>query len=938
MLPWRSLPGSAAPPDPRRAAKLVGTTYRTKEYCQGSGWKSLFAAGLAKRTERRAERKQALELLGEIETADLAGVDLEVLAIAAATARHITRREDDVFAAIVAAALGVATAVEVDARSRNYDDESENYTRWVALVPAVGDRRNRYEYPSASLRHVVVAAPAEEHAAALARAKALFAAEPRAMQRALVRCAFPEEPAFAGALVDAFEVGATRSVAEIDAFCGAHGFQSVASHALGLACVLAPEESVPLLARALTELLVKPKHGPLMKTPPREVVDALVALGTAEARAVLAPYAKHAVVAPQLNAFFREAPAAPKATRSAGKAATPALLRERPWRQAPAALAKVPGLALRLDAETIDLVRPPRPIPAPPRLPKPKERAAWRAKIEVGGYVHADCIHLQEQGGWVALPLSDADVAWAWARPEPYLRFDPVALVARLGTGAIDGFLVRKNDWIDGRAEDDGRLDALRSLVTPRLAPLFARLARKRHVRGLVLAWFEKHLDAGGRGLVHAALTTGDEDAIAALRALVRRGHGPALVKIATGHGAKAKGALAALVAADPRALGVRAVKLPEYLDLARLPPVTLRDGGVLDEDGRAALVELFSIAPIDEPYAGFDELRAAFTDLEAFALALLEEWVLAGAHGRHEWMLFAVVHAPGPASEQRLVELARESGSKNRARAERLCEALAALGTDRALVQLAHLAETSRFAGLRKDARAFLARIAVARGLTRAQLEDRTVPRAAATRKERAAILQRQVRRLEGAMIAGFTWTPAELDERLVRHPLLAEIARGLVLESAGRTFRIAEDGTAADVTDAPFVPEASVNIAHPARISLAGWGQVFTDYEILQPFEQIARAAARKVPPADGIVVPARKMLGLMESRGWERDDAGQVGAWIRRLGDVTARWPITPGIDIAYLADAGDVTTGALDIDGKPDAVAIAELARDVASLRP
>ena len=935
MLPWRSLPGSAAQPDPRRAAKLVGTTFRTKEYVPGCGWKALFHEGLAKRPELVDVRRQALALLETVESADLADVDLDVLAVAAATSRHIMPRDADPFAAIVARARGVATAVEVDARSRAYDSDSENYTRWIAMVPA-GERRRSHERPSVALRHVVVASSAEAHAEALARAEALFATEPRAMQRALIRCAFPEEPPFAGALVDACEVGATRSIAEIDAWCATHGFQAVSTYALGLACVLPPDESVPMFARALAALLVKPKHGPLMKTPPREVVDALIAVGTAEAREVLAPHAKHPVLATQLNAFLREAPppTTKLAKKTAKKADTPALLRERPWRAKPAALSAVPGLALRgVDAETIELVRPPRPIPTT-RPPTPAELAAWRRRE---GYHFADCIQVEDPEGWQWLPVTDADVAEAWSHPEASLGIDPVSLVARLGVSALDGFLLRDHDWLDGRNDDAGRLEALRSFVSPRLAPLFARLARKRHVRGPVMAWFERHLVAGANGLVHAALAAGDEDATEVLRTLVRRGHGPALVKVAAGYGAKAKASLAAFAGAAPLALGTKPPKLPDYLDLARLPPVTLRAGGVLDEDGRAALVELFSVVPIDEGYPGLAELREACADLEAFALALLEEWVLAGANGRHEWMLFAIVHVPGPASEQRLVELARASGAKNRALAERLCEALGALGTDRALVQLAHLAETSRFANLRKDARALLAGIARARGLTSAQLEDRTVPREAATKKERAAILQRQVRRLEAAMITGFTWTPAELEERLVRHPLLAEIARSLVLESAGRTFRIAEDGTAADVTDAPFAPSAPVRIAHPARTSLEGWSSVIADYDILQPFEQVARAVARKLPPADGIVVPAKKMLGLMESRGWERDDAGQVGAWLRRLGDVTARWPITPGIDIAYLADAGDVTTGPLAVDGEPDPVAVAELARDISSLR-
>src|SRR5262249_31408355 len=87
------------------------------------------------------------------------------------------------------------------------------------------------------------------------------------------------------------------------------------------------------------------------------------------------------------------------------------------------------------------------------------------------------------------------------------------------------------------------------------------------------------------------------------------------------------------------------------------------------------------------------------------------------------------------------------------------------------------------------------------------------------------------------------------------VLHPLMKHMARGVVWEARARdgkrlaTFRIAEDGSYANSEDNRvelLEDTAAIGVAHPARMSReerARWGDIFADYEILQPFDQISR-----------------------------------------------------------------------------------------------
>ncbi|NOU28434.1 MAG: DUF4132 domain-containing protein [Polyangiaceae bacterium] len=206
----------------------------------------------------------------------------------------------------------------------------------------------------------------------------------------------------------------------------------------------------------------------------------------------------------------------------------------------------------------------------------------------------------------------------------------------------------------------------------------------------------------------------------------------------------------------------------------------------------------------------------------------------------------------------------------------------------------------------------------------------------------------------LERAMAAGRTWNLERL-RRIVGHPLLGRLARRLVWEWLGsRFFRVAEDGTFADETDAALelTEEATVALAHPARIPDAvrdGFHQILHDYAIIQPFEQLQREsyrasdeerAATELARFDGRRVASARLEGLLGARGWQHGGHTTmhkpIGEYLAvleiprravhargataadQLGKVTLRGP------------AGPATFGALS------AVQASELLRDLETL--
>lgn len=183
------------------------------------------------------------------------------------------------------------------------------------------------------------------------------------------------------------------------------------------------------------------------------------------------------------------------------------------------------------------------------------------------------------------------------------------------------------------------------------------------------------------------------------------------------------------------------------------------------------------------------------------------------------------------------------------------------------------------------------------------------------------------QVGRLQQAMVDGRRWSTTEFTDLFVGHPLMRHLARRLVWahvdgDTPVLTFRVAEDRTLAGVTDdeVTLPTDATIGIPHPLHLGdeLAEWGEIFADYEILQPFPQLGRPVhaltdeerdATELAMFTGITMPTGKVLGLT-NRGWRRGDPQDNGVegWILR--------PLPDGRAVVANLDPG-ITVGMVDM---------------------
>ena len=246
------------------------------------------------------------------------------------------------------------------------------------------------------------------------------------------------------------------------------------------------------------------------------------------------------------------------------------------------------------------------------------------------------------------------------------------------------------------------------------------------------------------------------------------------------------------------------------------------------------------------------------------------------------------------------------------------------------------------------------------------------------ALKKDAKAVAQGQIVRLELAMCGQRRWNEEVFRRFLLDHPLLVHLVRRLVwgahdarTDALVGSFRVAEDSSLADARDDAFSlpPDAPIGIIHRLEIDEAlasRWGEVLADYEILQPFEQLARAV--QAPPADlgarktldlasGMKVPTGKVLGL-DVRGWRRgppQDAGVVCWYEKRVtGGLVVSLDLDPGIFAGATAEAPEQTLGVVTLsrDGSSASwfgkdrgltlgilspIVYSELVRDLESLR-
>jgi hypothetical protein len=345
---------------------------------------------------------------------------------------------------------------------------------------------------------------------------------------------------------------------------------------------------------------------------------------------------------------------------------------------------------------------------------------------------------------------------------------------------------------------------------------------------------------------------------------------------------------------------------------------------------------------------------------LAEFSWALFQRWYALGAPTRHNWALAQLGLIGDDTTVRRLSPLIKLwPGEGGTGRAVAALDVLGGIGSDVALTHLFELARRGNYKGLKARAVQKIDEIAAVRGITPDALADHAVPdfgldaqgtlvldygprhftvtfdqqlvplvvepngkvRKSAPKpgpkddpalapaahalftglkKDLRTIADREIKRLELAMITRRSWTPDDFHALFVTHPLLGHIVRRLVwITDGGTSFRVAEDHTYADVDDSPFAPapDARISIAHPILLDddLDAWAELLADYEILQPFEQLGRPAYRLTDDerashglarVEGLVLSYGKAKGHSQGR-WESLDANGefAGGWLAR-----------------------------------------------------
>ena len=196
-------------------------------------------------------------------------------------------------------------------------------------------------------------------------------------------------------------------------------------------------------------------------------------------------------------------------------------------------------------------------------------------------------------------------------------------------------------------------------------------------------------------------------------------------------------------------ALGAPPKKLPGFVDVAALPPILVGSEGRLDNDAVACVLHACTQLKPDEAIPPLLETVSRHTDAEAFAWGLFEAWLGDGAPAKAKWAMLAMGPLGGDSTATKLAPMIRAwPGESQHARAVLGLGVLGAIGSDTALMQLSGIAEKVKFKGLKQRAREAMDEIAAAKGMTKAELEDRDRARLRARRGRRPRVRDRRARR----------------------------------------------------------------------------------------------------------------------------------------------------------------------------------------------
>ncbi len=178
--------------------------------------------------------------------------------------------------------------------------------------------------------------------------------------------------------------------------------------------------------------------------------------------------------------------------------------------------------------------------------------------------------------------------------------------------------------------------------------------------------------------------------------------------------------------------------------------------------------------------------------------------------------------------------------------------------------------------------------------------------------KKQLKTVAGNQKLRLEQALCTERLWTVGQWKELFVKNPVMHQFAAGLIwgLYEGGNlkeTFRYMEDGSfnTVDEEEYEFPAEGMIGLVHPIELSeedLSAWREQLSDYEVIQPVEQLERPVYRIAKDEEnqkemtrfgGMLLNGLSLSGKLQGMGWNRgdvEDAGVYYTFCREDGDVS------------------------------------------------
>ncbi|MGW8389400.1 DUF4132 domain-containing protein [Pseudoduganella sp. HUAS MS19] len=233
--------------------------------------------------------------------------------------------------------------------------------------------------------------------------------------------------------------------------------------------------------------------------------------------------------------------------------------------------------------------------------------------------------------------------------------------------------------------------------------------------------------------------------------------------------------------------------------------------------------------------------------------------------------------------------------------------------------------------------------------------------------KKDARTVASQQLMRLEWAMCNRRRWQLPQFRQFLAGHPLLRHLVQRLVwgvyaaADDAGdgerllACFRVSAEGRFTGWNDDDLLlPEGEIRVGLPHPLELPAkdaveFGQLFADYELLQPFVQLGRdtytlcaeeQSAAVLERWKGAVVPTGRVLGLA-NKGWRRGpalDGGMVVYFSKPVaGGKEIQLTFEPGIIVGLVDEYPEQALGSVVLPARLDPVTISELIRDIESLR-